>query len=375
MEISLAQKALNQVKMRLITDVKCAFVSSVFFQLDFKWSDEISTACIGGKLIEVNPDFFLAQDFEVRLFIILHETWHFVFKHQSLRNSIPECDPLVFNYAADYAINNRMINDGFRVWANALVEPKFDDWSTTRIYNHLMENPPEDGFDSKYLDITDAPPTNDSTLDQEQEINNIILRAYHEASTRNPGSIPGDVKVIIDEFLKPKIPFEHHLRKYFTQMAQQYYTFRKPNRRYMPDMILPTLTGESLGSIGVAFDASLSVSEEELKFFTSEMEGIRQLLNPEVTHLVTFDTQVQTYMKIPAERRLKTLELAGRGGTDFDDMLEFFHKKDVDVLVVFSDMDAPPIEFNYTKPILWVCVNNFHAPPVPFGDVIHYEHI
>lgn len=381
-------KALNKVKMDLLTNKKAAFISSIFFSMKFKWDESVPTACVDGITLSVNPDFFLGLPPKVRLFVMVHEAWHIAFKHISRfkyhKNKSEDENKLSFlkyNYAADYVINLQCQDDGFEVWEHALISEDYRDMSTEQIYN-LLKDEDDDNFDPDKGDMVMPSPGSADPKEQkilDQQIDQIIMKASTQAEmSKESGSIPGEVQFYIDKLKNPKLPWNVILQKYMNDFDRSDYSFQRPNRRYMPQYYMPTLRGVTLEKLAVAWDLSFSVSKDDVAVMMTEVEQIRSKLVPEITEVVTFDHDIKGCTTLSPHEPIQKVRLVGMGGTDLNALIEYFMKqgKKPNVLVVFTDMADDPCEVVPDFPVIWVAINPHDywlEKGQPFGEVVVYK--
>ena len=99
---------------------------------------------------------------------------------------------------------------------------------------------------------------------------------------------------------------------------------------------------------------------------------MRELLNPVMTTIVSFDTQVQNIHHIAQDDSMDSVTFTGRGGTNLYPVFDYYKKHRPTVLVVFSDLQCQPIDVDPGFPVVWICVNSPQSK-VNFGTLIHYE--
>lgn len=388
------EKAFNKTKMAFITNPNAVFISSVFFSLNFKWDDSVPTAYVDGLTMGVNPDFFLSLPEKQRVFVLAHETWHIALKHVTRFSEIPDGNRLKYNYAADYVINDLLYLDNYTLWPSCLHDEKYRDMSTEAIYKELKDEPNED-FDPQHGDIKGGPNSKEpgsssqgnapqsgsqsasgpSQKDIENKIDEIILKASTQADIqKSAGRIPSEVSIHIDKLKNPQLPWQILLHRYMDEFDKTDYSWARPNRRYMPDVYIPTLHSPGIERVAMAWDLSGSVQNHEIADMMAECESIRQKLQPQVTEVVTFDTQVKAVTELAMHDPISKVKLAGRGGTNFEPVFEHFRKTKPNVLIVFTDMCSYPVEKTPDFPVIWVAINapDWAIDNQKFGEVIPY---
>jgi len=367
-------KALSKTKISLLRYPDSAFFATLVFNLKHEFSEAIPTACTNGKTIRYNPDFFMKLDRKERLGLILHEIMHVAMLHMVRLKSH---DPVRWNVATDLWINPQLLDRGFTLPKGALVDRQYDGLSSEEIYDKLPDPDPEevethfelgDGGGSDAL-------TEEQTEELEAEIQDILVQAQIQSRMAGDkaGTIPGEIELYIDQLLKPKLPTATLLRRYLNSFNKDDYSWKRPNRRFMPDHYLPSLHSEALGHIAVAVDASASVSDDEFHRFVSEVGGILRQMRPKRISLVTFDSQVRSVDEVHNLRELVQVSFTGRGGTSIEPVLEWVEAHTPQVTLVFTDgyFHYPP-NHRTRQALIWLVHSNprFKAP---HGKTFHYQ--
>ena len=185
------------------------------------------------------------------------------------------------------------------------------------------------------------------------EINEIIL-----AST-NWGSVPGQMVEVIYQSTRGRVKYESILREFYASALSdnRRLTRSRPSRRF---------GFEQMGSfykyipkLIVALDCSGSVSSENLgiylhilsQFFKYGIQGI---------DVITFDTIVNKEVTKLKKNKDKQIAIKGRGGTDFQPVVDYFCKHiDYDGMMIVTDGYAPvPQVPSFLKnKLLWIIDN------------------
>lgn len=185
------------------------------------------------------------------------------------------------------------------------------------------------------------------------EINEIIL------ASMNWGSVPGQMVEVIYQSTRGRVKYESILREFYASALSdnRRLTRSRPSRRfgfeqmgsfykYMPKLI-------------VALDCSGSVSSENLgiylhilsQFFKYGIQGI---------DVITFDTIVNKEVTKLKKTKDKQIAIKGRGGTDFQPVVDYFCKHiDYDGMMIVTDGYAPvPQVPSFLKnKLLWIIDN------------------
>lgn len=360
--------ALSRAKIGLISRRDSVFITTVLFSLKLEWSTDVPTAATNGTELLLNEDFFMGLPPAQREFLLAHEAWHVCLEHMTRRGNL---DPQRYNKAGDYVINLMLTNTGMEMIPCGLLDKIYEGMSTQEVYD-LLPITEDDPFQ---CDVIPLKASESATIEQkEMEVTNIVMRAVVQSkmSSDSIGTIPGDIERMIDEIINPKLPWQTLLQNYVSALAKQDYSWRKPNKRFFPSAYLPRLYNESVDNIAIAIDTSGSVSQEEFTAFISEIEGIREILNPETTTLIDFDSHIKAIHKIARDDDLRDIPFMGYGGTNLKPMMQEAIKLNPTVLIVFTDLHCNPITEDPNIPIIWVCISNPKAK-VNFGEIIHLD--
>lgn len=358
-------KALSKAKIALMAKADTTFFTTICFSLKCEFDSSIPTACTNGTYIKLNPDFFMSLDREEQVFLLVHESMHVAYIHM---DRLQTRDQRIFNMAADYVINLQLVERGFKMPKEGLIDAQFKGMSTEQVYQYLLQNPPQEGD----LPMEDLVPA-DAPGELVEAVNDILIRAAMQSKMANekPGSIPQELEVFINSLTNPKLPWHQILMKYVNSTNKEDYSWQRPNRRFMPDMYLPSLYSESLGHIAVAVDTSGSVSGEEFTQFISELHSIIKSVKPKEITLIDFDTSIKEVHKVKSVQELSKIRFKGRGGTCVRDLINWVNAAKPTVTLVFTDGEF--YNSSDTKlPLVWLIHNNKRFKS-KYGKTIHYD--
>jgi predicted metal-dependent peptidase len=187
----------------------------------------------------------------------------------------------------------------------------------------------------------------------------------------NPGSIPGEVQVYLNGLLDPVLPWHQIFRRFMNRMVKTDYSFRKPNRRFFPDAILPTQHSEGLDDIAIAIDTSGSVTDDQFQQFVSEAYGILKYQKPPTMNLIQFDTRIQAEDSLQTPSDFMNVTFTGRGGTNIGPVINWAKKRKPKLLIIFTDGYFPNREPDPKVSILWI-IHTQKGYKAPYGKVIDY---
>ena len=198
-----------------------------------------------------------------------------------------------------------------------------------------------------------------------------IVKQIADQVQKSRGTIPGEFSEILEKLntiTPPKFDWKGYIRR-FAGKSTKIYTKssrRKLNKR-LPDF--PGLKVKQQKHILAAIDTSGSVSTKELKEFLNELYHLCKTGSEVI--IVECDTAIRSIKRFnPREN----LEIHGRGGTDFQAVIDYynanFHK--YSCLMYFTDGEAPAPD-NARGNILWVLSEQSQMNDNLPGNVIKLE--
>ena len=334
------------------------------------------------------------------LFLTAHEVSHFAFEHGC---RLGDRDQLMFNVAADYAINlllSYQFDDKDYFIEGGMLDEQYKDMTAESIYEKLMQDPENkqrkhskvvmdilgdgdgdgegEGSDGETVTIRDRRvpmPSKEGKSDKqvESEIADHIVRALSEAFAvaKSQGKLPADFERAISRILKPKVDWLRALRSKMrfgmSRLERRDVDWLSPNRRFLGrDYILPSNCGPDSPKIAYAVDTSGSMSERDLEQAMSELEEIRKRFNAKV-YVLDCDADVHSSGWLNPQQPLPMLN--GGGGTDFRPVFEHLNKMRIkpDYCVFFTDGYGSFGEDEPNYPVLWVMTSDVKPP---FGDLV-----
>lgn len=380
-QITKFKKALDKAKVMLMRKPAWAFFTAVCFSLKQKIDFSIPTAATDGLSIYYNPAFFLSlptsSNNNQQLGVVVHETLHVAYLHM-LRATGLNMD--VFNQAADHVINLQIIKAGFHLPDWVLKDERFEGMSTEQVYKILMrekkENPGDGQPNPMGGDLLPSP-KGETPESVKKKVEQILVQAGIRARQEKapPGSIPGDLQIAIDKLTNPKLPWQRILQRYVKAQAKEDYSWRRPNRRYFPEHILPSMYSERLIDLAIAVDTSGSVADHEFSHMVGEIASIFKMMKPERMTLLQFDIRLHTETRIKSIRELLACQFTGRGGTMVEPIMDWAEKHKPQVMLVFTDGGFHnPVGYTQQtqQRTLWLIHNNSNYT-APFGKTVHYE--
>jgi len=165
-----------------------------------------------------------------------------------------------------------------------------------------------------------------------------------------------------------KINWRQLIRVWFGNYADKTrrFTRKKPNRR--TGFIHPGSTRNFVDKFLVAVDTSGSVDPDLL----SEFIGVlNQLIEYLPIDLMQFDCD-KTQDPHPYEKRMNKIEFHGRGGTNFQPVIDIVNKRHYKGVLILTDGEASEPTRPTKAQVLWVLPVG-HNPPCSWGTVVHMQ--
>lgn len=382
--------ALSRAKINMMTHPDSTFFTTVCFSLKHEWDTSIPKFATDGVNIKANPEYFLSCSVDAQVYHLLHEAMHVAFMHM-LPERRAHRDETKWNKAADYVVNGILNSRGYKMPSGMLHDSDYYGKSVEEVYDLLEDddmpedlkdllNPVSPSGDSQGEGSGDGKPNSQQQQQQmleelKEHIDEMVTRAAMQSkmSGDKPGSVPGEIEFYLDGLLNPRMPWNRILRKHLSAFSRDDYSYRKLNKRYMPEFYMPSLYSEAMGDVAVIVDTSGSVSDEDFHKFVSETASILRMLKPSAINFVQFDTSIRAVDTLKNLRDIKKLKFTGRGGTKIEPVFEWIENNKPKAVVIFTDgyfhMPTPP---KVTSNFSWIIYDNkkFEAP---VGKVIHYQ--
>ena len=344
------------------------------------WSKRLPTAGVSKNGINyqlmINDEFWEGLSENHRLGLLKHELLHIAFGH--LTTVFKFSDRRMANVAMDMEIN-QYINVDYLPEGGIMIdnyaELNLDRKAGARYYYDKLKQAKDekdqngtsgsDAFDNLCDQMDsgcgDSLPDH-STWDEFEDLSEAeqkliekqlqkILSDAKEQTVKKRGSVPGEIEgvLIIEEIVAPKFDWRGYIRR-FTGISTKVFTKkirRKENRRFSDN---PGLKIKMKQHMLLAIDTSGSVSDTELMEFMNEIHHIYKA-GVDIT-IVQCDTSIRS---IETYRGKNEIQVNGRGGTEFDPVLDYYNEnsKKYTSLVYFTDGECDA----NVKPkgnVLWV---------------------
>jgi predicted metal-dependent peptidase len=325
------------------------FYGMFLIGLNKEWNESIPTAGVSKHNINyklvINTEFWGSLSSDHKKGLLWHELLHIVFDHLNLRDEF--ADKRLFNIAADCELNQYItpsyLPDGAilpSTFPNLQLERKA---GTNYYYNMLLDNQDDPDVQNMMGDAGDMHGTweeFDNLSESEKKLlksqAEYQLKEAAEECLKSRGQLPGEIAQIykrITEITPSKFNWRAYLRRFAgnSYIVETKLSRKKLNKRY-PDA--PGMKFKPKKHILVAIDTSGSVSNDELVEFFNEIRHIHKT-GTEIT-VLQCDTQINSIEKYNPKKDVK---VQGRGGTEFDPVLDYYnkHSKVFTCLVYLTD--------------------------------------
>jgi len=323
--------------------------------------------------LTINDDFWESLTEEHRLGLLKHELLHIAFGH--LTTFFKFSDKRLANVAMDMEINQyidkQYLPEG-GIDIDNYTDIQLDRKAGARYYydklKQLQDEKDKNGttgdsnMDQLLDDIENGDTPDHSTWEDFENLTEAeqkliekqlqkVLNDAKEQTEKKRGTVPGEIEgvIIVEEIVAAKFDWRGYLRR-FTGISTHVFTKkirRKENRRFDAN---PGLKIKMKQHMLLGIDTSGSVSDSELMEFMNEIHHIYKA-GVEIT-IIQCDTTIKS---IEAYRGKNEIEVKGRGGTEFDPVLEYYNAntKKYTSLVYFTDGECTA-DVKPRGNVLWV---------------------
>jgi len=360
------------------------------------WRKDLPTAGVSKQNINyqlaINEEFWTGLSDMHKMGLLKHELLHIAFGHLVSFSSFS--NKKLANVAMDMEIN-QYIEDSWLPEGGIRIEDyedlKLDKKAGCRYYyDQLLRLQDEkdkqgttgnQGNDKLLDDIASGDIPDHSTWEEFDDMTDAekkliekqvqkILQDAKEQTVKKRGNVPGEIEglIVVEEFTAPKFDWKGYIRR-FTGVSTKVFTKkirRKENRRYEDN---PGLKIKMRQHMLLAIDTSGSVSNDELTEFMNEIHHIHKA-GVDIT-VIQCDTSIRS---IEPYRGKNEINVFGRGGTEFDPVLDYYNAnlKKYTSLVYFTDGEC----YTSVKPkskVLWVLSERSSMNEDLPGQVIKLE--
>lgn len=170
----------------------------------------------------------------------------------------------------------------------------------------------------------------------EDEARQLVKAYVGEACSRNPGSVPGHLKGVIEELQKPVVRWYDILRRFLGRhCGGRRLTWARRNRR-IRKFGYKGVSHRAVAKLSLIVDTSGSISDRLLEQFFAEIEQISH--HTEVS-VLQWDHGFQGFWPKYRKGDWKKIEIGGRGGTDMAAPIEWLVENGLvgDAMIMLTD--------------------------------------
>jgi predicted metal-dependent peptidase len=360
------------------------------------WNKRVPTAGVSKNGINyqliINEDFWTSLSEEHMLGLLKHELLHIAFGH--LTTYFKFSNRKLANVAMDMEINQYIHKDWLPeggIDIDNYTELNLERKAGCRYYYDKLQDLKDekdkngtcgnDPMDQLLDQIENGDGPDHSTWEEFENLSEAeqkliekqlqkLLSDAKEQTIKKRGYVPGEIDglIKIEEITPAKFNWRGYIRR-FTGISTKVFTKkirRKENRRFSDN---PGLKIKMRQHMLLAIDTSGSVSNTELMEFMNEINHIYKA-GVDIT-IIQCDTRIRS---IEPYKGGNEIEVHGRGGTEFDPVLEYYNGnlKKYTSLVYFTDGEC----YTSVTPrgnILWVLSEQSHMNESLPGKVIKLE--
>lgn len=340
---------------RIVAQSRWPYVSTVLYNLKFVESGQVPTLAVDeGWRMYYAKEFVLQHEADPLATMLLHEVMHCVLRHGPRFRAINQPSELHpnWNMAGDLGINH--VLDEERMNWGTFTPLRFQQFakyqltsemSTEEIYFRIeahLQKHPEDGTPvmdcgsvtggaMRNYEIPKGDSDNSAVRSDQQDVMRDFVAQdilKYSKSESGRGTVPVALLRWAQDLLEPQVNWRQELAGAFrsslaTISGRRDYKYTRPSRRQAAmkvgtsELILPAMRKPVPPPIAIVVDTSGSISDEEVRDFLSEVDGIAR------THgissgiwIIPCDAQVGKIQRVKTRSDIANIELAGGGGTD-----------------------------------------------------------
>jgi predicted metal-dependent peptidase len=397
---------------RLILDKP--FLGALVLRLPLQAADPAWCPTTGtdARKFYYNPAYVAELRSDELQFVLAHEALHCALAHFSRRQHRIKQR---WDLACDYAINPILLDDGLKAPPGMMMLKEFVGMAAEEIYPCIDDNDHSETMDQHLYDKEDDPNEGsqnqqDNPLDERepnaqnspnpkqqnaasgqaskpefspdapggksppplspQEVEELTVQwqqrlAGAAQQAEQAGKMSSVMKRLVQDRLRPRLPWRHVLAHYLTGMARDDYSYTRPSTRRGNPAIFPTLKSQQLQAV-VAVDVSGSISDQELQACLSEINAIKGQIRADITLLACDAEIVEGFPThfAPWEEVTLPQEIAGGGTTDFRPVFDWINRQDQapDLLIYFTDAQGVFPSAVPPYPVLWLVKGKADVP-------------
>lgn len=333
-----------------------------------------------------NPEFVMTLGTKELRAVLQHEALHVLLHHITRREHF-DFNPKGFNIAADMAINCHLSNlpdKCFYPKTFGLEDYQSSEW----YYDQLKEQAEKNGgngisvhADGKGEMVGDHERWGECEGDiVKEKIRSIAETAIREQAKKGWSDIGEGIAAAIIEANKAQINWKREFRWFInklimagrkstrTRINRREHSIKKQRELKNPDdvfskaYIQPGNKRDYTSKLMVAIDTSGSMSDEEISICLTEVKGMVEHVE---CHVCFFDCNMQGE-PVHISKKFNSMEVRGRGGTNFDPVMRYVDEHKYDGLIIMTDGYAPFPEKPKAR-LLWAVTMQGEGVVFPYG--------
>ena len=361
------------------------FLGALLLRLTMRADDQCRSIATDGTEIRYRPAFLADMSLSDIQFHLTHQVLHCALGHLWRRGHRLAA---VWDMACDYAVNQLLVDEGFKLAPGAIVNERYRGLSAEEIYPLLELGESREPLDdhpwsSPYRQTFGLPsfaPINPKIANEtgaqndprngDASANDDIAEQWQSNVThlaqqlRSKGRLSASLQRALDAALQPVLPWQAILARFLASHARDDYSYHRISRRG-GDALLPSLYSQQTNLV-VAIDNSGSISDAELNEFINEIDALKSQVRAQVM-LLACDVALHPtcpWIFSATEAIQKPEQWAGGGGTRFTPVFDWVERAGhgPDALIYFTDAmgEFPNLEPAY--PVLWLVKGRGKVP-------------
>jgi predicted metal-dependent peptidase len=382
-----AKKLIEKARAFIVLDHP--FFATIMLKRPFVERLDVRTLAVTTSgTVYYNPLFVAQQSTDNMVWAICHEIMHYASGHGIRRQ---HRDPRKWNYAGDMWINDTLNKAQVGQKIEGCIDvPGSAERTCEEIYAAFppdedngggqgqgqgngdgdgdgdgQPNPDPIGDDME----DDTPSESDKA---EVDANRKIEVSEAAQVAKMKGNLPGVLQKFAEATVESKTPWFDVLERYMTEKTTVDQSWSRPNRRYVPDVYLPTNASEgAMGEIVIQVDISGSVSREEIRHYNGHMKRIVEQCKPNKVHVIYTDTEVQHHDEFDKPEDVQ-INFHSGGGTHMPAGMAYIQDKGIEP-AVFVTLTDGYTGWDEEPPFPTVHCISGKDKDAPYGTNIHFD--
>ena len=280
------------------------FLGALLLRLSKRPDERCRSIATDGAEIHYHPAYVKDSSLGDIQFHLTHQVLHCVLGHPRRRGHRLAA---VWNMACDYAVNQLLLDEGFKPIPGALIDERYRGLSAEEIYpllglgesrepldDHACSSPYRRSFGLPPLAAMAPKIVSESEMQDDQRssdgsANDDIAERWQSNVThlaqqlRSKRRLSPSLQRALDATLQPVLPWQALLARFLASRSRDDYSFHRISRRG-GDALLPSLHSQQTNLV-IATDNSGSISDGEINEFIAEIDALKSQVRAHVTLL------------------------------------------------------------------------------------------